>query len=286
MRRRRVRVRHGGPPGSGGTSVARSGRSLANRTRSVTRVAPGPAGGATPPRARRCASASTTDPRSCTARAARRATTGRDSRAARSVSYGSVGNDRWIDETTELWLPIAGYEGDYEISDQGRVRRVAKVYVDGMGRTQVRHGRLLRTRDPGGSYARVNLGMPQRTRLVHRLVCEAFHGAPPDSGTVVRHLDGDPTNNQASNVRWGTALENADDTRLHGRHSPGRSVRCRRGHLLRPPNLRDYEFQRGRRRCLSCRRAMRDGTPIEQDVGFKDRADALYAQIMAAESER
>jgi hypothetical protein len=43
---------------------------------------------------------------------------------------------------------------------------------------------------------------------VHRLVCEAFHGDPPDGRGVVIHLDEDATNNRPENLKWGTQKEN------------------------------------------------------------------------------
>ena len=45
------------------------------------------------------------------------------------------------------------------------------------------------------------------TRAVHRLVCLAFHGSPPSGKTVVRHLDGDLTNNVPTNLAWASAAE-------------------------------------------------------------------------------
>jgi len=50
---------------------------------------------------------------------------------------------------------------------------------------------------------------------LHRLICEAFHGPCPD-GMECRHLDGDKTNNNASNLKWGTKLENESDRKAHG----------------------------------------------------------------------
>lgn len=43
---------------------------------------------------------------------------------------------------------------------------------------------------------------------VHRLVCEAFHGGPPDPTSIVIHLDEDATNNRPENLKWGTQKEN------------------------------------------------------------------------------
>jgi hypothetical protein len=54
--------------------------------------------------------------------------------------------------------------------------------------------------------------------LVHRLVCEAFHGPRPE-GAVTRHLDGSRTNNNSENLCWGTAKENVADMIKHGRHN-------------------------------------------------------------------
>lgn len=57
--------------------------------------------------------------------------------------------------------------------------------------------------------------------FVHRLVALVHIGDPPSSDHVVRHLDGNPSNNAVSNLSWGTAKENAADTRQHGRQVEG-----------------------------------------------------------------
>ena len=49
---------------------------------------------------------------------------------------------------------------------------------------------------------------------VHRVICAAFHGTPPvydDKEAEVRHLDDDPGNNHANNLRWGSRTENERD---------------------------------------------------------------------------
>lgn len=50
---------------------------------------------------------------------------------------------------------------------------------------------------------------------VHRLVAEAFV-LNPDRLPVARHLDGDKANNRATNLAWGTYLDNEEDKRAHG----------------------------------------------------------------------
>lgn len=50
---------------------------------------------------------------------------------------------------------------------------------------------------------------------IHRLVLETFVGLCPE-GMECRHLDGVPTNNQLSNLKWGTHSENCIDAVKHG----------------------------------------------------------------------
>lgn len=43
---------------------------------------------------------------------------------------------------------------------------------------------------------------------IHRLICRAFHGDPPEGKNIVLHLDENALNNEPSNLRWGTQKEN------------------------------------------------------------------------------
>lgn len=56
----------------------------------------------------------------------------------------------------------------------------------------------------------------RRKFKVHQLVCRAFHGEKPSPLHEVRHLDGNPMNNHADNLAWGTKSENAKDRVKHG----------------------------------------------------------------------
>ena len=51
--------------------------------------------------------------------------------------------------------------------------------------------------------------------LVHRMVAEMFI-PNPDNLPIVRHLDGDPTNNVVWNLAWGTQRDNWEDSIRHG----------------------------------------------------------------------
>lgn len=43
---------------------------------------------------------------------------------------------------------------------------------------------------------------------VHRLVCEAFHGPPPEGKPFVLHADENSLNNRPENLSWGSQKEN------------------------------------------------------------------------------
>lgn len=113
------------------------------------------------------------------------------------------------------WKPIPAFP--YEISRDGRVRRTTG------GSNNAKPGRVLRGYVDGYGYVNVRLSRGGRVhdRKVHRLVCEAYNGT--SNLPEVRHLDGNPANNQASNLAWGTQAQNAADREAHGRTRRGES---------------------------------------------------------------
>lgn len=165
---------------------------------------------------------------------------------------------------TERWLPVVGFEGIYEVSDCGNVRSldrfIANPLPNGVIRRQFISGRPLKPgRQKIGDYPYVNLSRgnkAQRSRHVHRLVMDAFVGRQPE-GMQVRHLDGDPTNNNLSNLAYGTRSENSLDMVRHGRHRLASQTHCKRGHELIEENLISGGYTssgRPKRDCKICAR--------------------------------
>lgn len=102
------------------------------------------------------------------------------------------------------WRPVRGFEGIYEVSDEGQVRRVAPGPFTSPGR-------ILKPRPSQKGYFRVALhyrGVKRETG-VHRLVAEVFL-PEPESGqrNQVNHIDGNKANNRAANLEWATGSEN------------------------------------------------------------------------------
>lgn len=97
----------------------------------------------------------------------------------------------------EIWMPIKGYEGRYDISNFGRVR------CHDYRRKGVL--KIMKTTAQQGYYIKVALrGDNGKTKYyrVHRLVAEAFLDAPRPEQTQVEHLDCDKHNNNVENLRW------------------------------------------------------------------------------------
>lgn len=156
------------------------------------------------------------------------------------------------DAIPERWLPIAGYEDLYEVSNLGRVRGIRK---SGKGARPTGPDGTLKPALDGSGYRFVGLSRNRKNviRKVHVLVLEAFTGPRPSDLHQARHLNGDRTCNEASNLAWGTASENQLDTVRHGTHRWSRYTRCTKGHEYTPENT--FRRSDGGRRCLTCKRA-------------------------------
>ncbi len=109
----------------------------------------------------------------------------------------------------EVWRSIPSYPA-YEVSDCGRVRRVSPY-------NSTRSGRLIRLRHvkSGHVHARLSQNGKVTDTGVHRLICEAFHGAPPTPKHMAAHWNGIPSENRPDNIRWATRQENSDDRYDH-----------------------------------------------------------------------
>lgn len=94
----------------------------------------------------------------------------------------------------EIWKPVKGYEGLYQVSSLGRLRKV--------------NGVLLKA-NPKSWYCSVSLmkNNVRKTFKVHRLVALVF--VPnPENKPEINHKDGNKQNNHYLNLEWVTRSEN------------------------------------------------------------------------------
>lgn len=118
------------------------------------------------------------------------------------------------------WRVVPGFSGAYEVSELGQVRSRARAVAQSNGSVRFWPATLLKQkRHPTSKYLGVNLrdattGSVQ-SAAVHSIVAAAFLPPKPESAEV-RHLDGSRDNNRASNLEWGTKVENMRDQYRHG----------------------------------------------------------------------
>ena len=106
----------------------------------------------------------------------------------------------------EIWKPIKGYEGRYEISNHGRVRSFVNIHN---GRNNDMDGDYILKQYFRRGYKAVTLtnkdGMLAYC-AIHRLVAEHFLGDCTDM--QVNHIDGNKQNNMVSNLEICTMSHN------------------------------------------------------------------------------
>lgn len=115
----------------------------------------------------------------------------------------------------ERWLDIEGWDGKYQVSNNGNVR---SLFVD-----RSIHGRIkriyrkknLKVNDNGNGYKCVCLSLNRKRKscYVHILVAEAFL-EKTEGRNYVNHKDFNRSNNNVNNLEWCTQKENI-------RHSAG-----------------------------------------------------------------
>jgi hypothetical protein len=130
----------------------------------------------------------------------------------------------------ELWLPVCGYEGLYQVSNQGRIKSL-------FARQRQHSELIMKQREAKGrGYLYVGLYKEGKTKYyrVHRIVAKAFL-PNPNNLPQVNHIDLNKANNCVENLEWCTGSENC----LHySRLNPGKG---------NPASLKEYYEQNDQR---------------------------------------
>lgn len=128
----------------------------------------------------------------------------------------------YICDMTEIWKDIRDFEGFYQVSNLGRVRSVERAVLTSSGHKRNYKSKILSSPKDSVGYHVVTLSRMGETKSfkVHNLVANYFL-KPKPAGYEVCHRDGDPSNNAANNLRWGTHKSNMEERSLHGNAGKG-----------------------------------------------------------------
>lgn len=112
----------------------------------------------------------------------------------------------------EIWKPIENYIGEYEISNLGRVRSLSRTIIYKDGREKNIEEKILKPYKNNQGYLYVNLSKNSIIErcYIHRLVGFAFVDGWFE-GASIDHIDTNPLNNCAWNLKWVTHTENMNN---------------------------------------------------------------------------
>lgn len=114
----------------------------------------------------------------------------------------------------EIWKDIKGYEGHYQVSNAGNIKRLHRVIKSG-GKNYAQDEKIMKP--SGKRYLKVSLVVNGNKKdfNVHRLVAMAFIPNPFNK-TQINHKDGNKANNSIDNLEWCNPKENHEHARMHG----------------------------------------------------------------------
>lgn len=116
-----------------------------------------------------------------------------------------------IDDASEIWKDIKGYEGLYQVSNLGRVKSLPRVIDRKTKGKRQTEGQILnpwKRGMKGGEYLCVEIW--EKTYSVHRLVAQAFI-PNPENKEEIDHINRNRFDNRVENLRWATRIENQNN---------------------------------------------------------------------------
>lgn len=171
---------------------------------------------------------------------------------------------------SEVWKPVKGYEGIYEVSSYGRVRSLARsLSLRNQHGEYVRKltGRIIKqkhNRKDGYCIAILSKGGKYITAYVHRLVAQAFI-PNPDNLPQVNHKDENKENNRVDNLEWCTAQYNTNYGTGHERLIEPKRIKVamvdEQGNIIRKfGSIKEASKQTGEARLTITKQCKREST--------------------------
>lgn len=111
----------------------------------------------------------------------------------------------------EEWKDIPGFEGEYAISNYGRLRSYTRIVIDKLGRRRTFEGKI-KSPQINNVTGYVQYSICRHHKVInvypHILVCTLFNGEKPGDNYTVNHKDMDKENCRWDNLEWVTYSQN------------------------------------------------------------------------------
>jgi len=121
-----------------------------------------------------------------------------------------------MNTSNEIWEPVKGYEGCYEVSNTGKIMGIERMVVTKSG-LRIIKSRLLKPRLNNYGYMEVRLTKNGKTTttFIHIIIARSFIPNPLNK-LEINHVNGIKTDNRIENLEWCTHLENMQHASLTG----------------------------------------------------------------------
>ena len=106
----------------------------------------------------------------------------------------------------EIWKDVVGYEGFYQVSNLGNVKRVGS--FRGVNKAYL-NNYYLKPKDNGKGYYRIKLTVNNKSKrvMLHRIIAEAFI-SNPNNYPYINHINAIRKDNRLENLEWCTQGQN------------------------------------------------------------------------------
>lgn len=173
-------------------------------------------------------------------------------------------------------------EGTTATLDGERWSVVGCVAVSDLGRFRNRYGDTYYPPSRSDGYVRVHVD--GTLQAMHRIVATAFLPTPSSDKTEVDHIDGDPTNNTFTNLRWVTRAENVQASYANSQRDRGgahRKSKPIQGRMTNEAVWTAYPSSAAAARMLGIRGSLiRECTAQRQNVTYNSQGVAFEFRFM------